>query len=868
MLNMGDHPYIIKKMDVLHHVRFYHRTMCKICTKEDIHINTHRTDFVGYEHANRFFNIISRKIMFNDGIARNIYNDMEKLRDLATQLMRKQGVHFFLNEYPEECDHRAFIDLDANVSDDVLTRIIYSLQELTTRGEVQVLRNTISGKVHLIMDAPAYSMRGSLRKRAISEWMGDYLYEAALLEDDYTKQQWRDDIFDAKAPGIRSAFSVKVKDGKLESAGVYVPVGCDVAALSLEEKVNILCEYSIYAHPSSNWTADTLEAFEEAENELRTRRATIADKYRIVSEYDAEKRSIHFLGTDCAVNGALINEFIHLVPKLWTGKRHWGIMLRHVKCAAMLAKDFDPAYFLHEWSARSKELYNKDGNDNQYARCQVNQETAGESLTWLRNMAARGFTADSNLSRGDMGLAEIFAAKVSDNIKIVRDDATCYLWDDSKRLWMLRNNRWIGCEVSKHLEKVINSRIKLLKGMHIIDVEPEMKECRKKKEKVLSHRGSMDIVNKAFPLLEDKDFITKINLQPDLLPICGGLVINLRTGETSPRLPEHNFTFECPVSIDRDANKLIIVEQFMLDICCGDRDLLNYMQVALGYCITGRINEKAVFVWWGENGDNGKSTLMNLLKAVLGVYCKSASKSVFIKTNSDSKLTPEREVLKDSRMVMFSETTADDALNDEVLKMASGDDPIRVNPKYQAEYEFRSYAKLLIATNHKPKINVSDAAMVRRVKFIPFLAKFVQNPKASHERLRDVQLAARMESDLLDAFFTWILDGAMKWYASGLNDIPTVMRKETEAYIQENDEIGEFLADTITEEKNQYVLSSVLFTRYLEWCRGRNSTPKGSKTFAQDTGKRYEKVRKKVGFVYIGIRFKTLADGDGEVADV
>jgi hypothetical protein len=35
---------------------------------------------------------------------------------------------------------------------------------------------------------------------------------------------------------------------------------------------------------------------------------------------------------------------------------------------------------------------------------------------------------------------------------------------------------------------------------------------------------------------------------------------------------------------------------------------------------------KAVFVWWGEKRDNGKSTLINLLKLILGSYCKSASK--------------------------------------------------------------------------------------------------------------------------------------------------------------------------------------------------------------------------------------------------
>jgi phage/plasmid-associated DNA primase len=113
----------------------------------------------------------------------------------------------------------------------------------------------------------------------------------------------------------------------------------------------------------------------------------------------------------------------------------------------------------------------------------------------------------------------------------------------------------------------------------------------------------MDIVNKISPMLEDLAFITKINLQPDLLPIHAGLVVDLQTGETSQRLPEHNYTFECPVAIDRDPARMALVEKFMLDICCGDQDLLKYLQVALSYCITGRVSEKAVYIWWGEAGD-------------------------------------------------------------------------------------------------------------------------------------------------------------------------------------------------------------------------------------------------------------------------
>ncbi len=840
-----------------HAVKFYHETNCRACTKDNICVNTHRTDFVGYDHANRFFNIIGARTYFPDGSSIQLRSNISRLQDLAEKLMEKQGENFFLNEYPEECDHLQYIDLDENIPDDLLAGLIAALEELTIGGKVLTLRNTLSGKVHLIMDVPGETNRHSRRKKAIAKWLSSYLYEAADVSEYYTEEKWRDEIFDAKAAGIRSALSAKVKGGKLEpNKGVYAPPNADLGRLSLQEKVDIVIKYSIYNPPRTNWTLDTLAAFEQAE----TAETAAATPRPTVSEYDPLKKSIQFLGESRVVSGALIDEFIRLLPALWSDKKHWYFTLKQVKTAAGLVNDFDPKYFLHEWSAKSKDLYNEAGNNDQYARCQVDPAAAGSSITWLRNKAGLSLIPDPNLSRGDLGLAEIFSELAADKIKVISNDGSCYLWDDNLRLWQLRGNKWIGNEVSRELEKVYLEHAKKLKCMKVVDVAKSLKSWEKKIDNILKYRGAMDVVHKAMPMLEDTNFIKKINLQPDLLPIRGGLVVDLQTGETSRRLPSHNFTFECPVNIDRDEGRRQIVEKFMLDICCGDRELLRYFQVALGYCITGCINEKAVFVWWGALGDNGKSTVMNLLKAILGEYCKPASKCLFIKTKSDSKLTPEREVLKDTRLVVFSETAADDELNDEVLKMASGDDPIRVNPKYQAEYEFRSYAKLLIASNHKPKINVSDSAMVRRVKFLPFLTKFVDSPHEEHERKKDKQLARRMETDLLDAFFTWVLDGARSWYEAGLVDIPTVMQKATAEFIAENDEIGEFLAEE-TEPAEAVILSNVLYRKYCDWCKTHNAKAKGSKTFSQDMEKKHMKEKRRNGYVFLGLKFKELDPG-------
>eukprot|EP01127_Copromyxa_protea_P015045 TRINITY_DN427_c0_g1_i13.p1 TRINITY_DN427_c0_g1~~TRINITY_DN427_c0_g1_i13.p1 ORF type:complete len:253 (+),score=38.88 TRINITY_DN427_c0_g1_i13:1027-1785(+) len=240
----------------------------------------------------------------------------------------------------------------------------------------------------MIVDVPSYFYRGSFHKRAVLHWLSKYLYDTADLSDEYTWDEWNGDVFDLKAAGIRSALSAKVAEGKLKGPGVYAPVGVDVSKLTEKQKIDIILDYSIYKPVTGKWTFEAESGIEGTEYLLKYQKDT-AKKYHIV-KYNAEKKTIKFLGADSEVNGELLNTFIRLVPAMWADKRHWGIMLKHVKTAANLANDFDPEYFLHEWSAKDKSTYNAEGNNDKYASCQVDPD-AGSSLTWLRNMAAAGY---------------------------------------------------------------------------------------------------------------------------------------------------------------------------------------------------------------------------------------------------------------------------------------------------------------------------------------------------------------------------------------------------------------------------------------------------------------------------------------------
>ena len=52
----------------------------------------------------------------------------------------------------------------------------------------------------------------------------------------------------------------------------------------------------------------------------------------------------------------------------------------------------------------------------------------------------------------------------------------------------------------------------------------------------------------------------------------------------------------------------------------GDLRLVKFIQKAVGYSLTGITTEQVLFFVYGRSGNNGKSTLVNLIREMLGDY--------------------------------------------------------------------------------------------------------------------------------------------------------------------------------------------------------------------------------------------------------
>lgn len=341
----------------------------------------------------------------NMGFNTNLYwaGHNHNLRSLVTDLIKDQGDNFFLNEMPDRSDHMIYIDIDMKISVDSIISINSFLEEIVITDfaplVIKVLQNEESGKIHMIINIKINSSPRCLRKEAILLYLRDYLYDAVSTE--VSLAEWIA-AFDATAPGIRSAYSIKFRDNQIVSRARYLPLvieGLWTQSVIDRSVADLIVEYSMYndetvhtAFKPSVW--EQIDKYEMDIMGLAEMKKMAKDERnkKLIdhSAYNTSNNSIEINGSATEVNQELIDTIISTVPVIWGQGKRWLVMLQHVRSAAVLVKGFDPEYFLHKWSLNACPAeYNRIQNNSKYYRAvDVAPEMAGASLTWLRDRGA------------------------------------------------------------------------------------------------------------------------------------------------------------------------------------------------------------------------------------------------------------------------------------------------------------------------------------------------------------------------------------------------------------------------------------------------------------------------------------------------
>ena len=325
------------------------------------------------------------------------------------------------------------------------------------------------------------------------------------------------------------------------------------------------------------------------------------------------------------------------------------------------------------------------------------------------------------------------------------------------------------------------------------------------------------------PLLPDQ-----LDADPWLLNVLNG-TIDLRSGELREHRRKDLITKIAPVEYDPEASAPRF-ERFMREVLVEDR-LVKFVRRFAGYSLTGSTRERVFAILWGR-GKNGKTTLIELLRAVLGDYAANTDVETVL-VRQYSGVGNDVAALRGARFVSAAEVEQGRVLAESKVKNLTGSDTVTARFLFAEPFDFRPEFKLWLSTNNKPIIRGTDDAIWDRIRLIPFTRRF-EGEKA------DAELLEKLRAEL-PGVLRWIVEGCQEWQREGLGE-PKEVATATAGYRAEMDTLAAFIEECCVTNPGVWVEFKHLWAAWTSWCEESNETPGNKRRFADLLTERgYEK---------------------------
>lgn len=357
--------------------------------------------------------------------------------------------------------------------------------------------------------------------------------------------------------------------------------------------------------------------------------------------------------------------------------------------------------------------------------------------------------------------------------------------------------------------------------------------------------------------------LDRFDIDPWLLNVLNG-TIEMRTGTLREHHREDYLLKLAPVEYS-PAAAAPVYQAFLQQVMCGNQELISYLQEVFGYCLTGDTGEQVWFTVKG-GGQNGKSTLLETFGKLLGAkigngYALEMSPESITMgsiTPGGSDATPDIARLPGARYVVASETEQGARIKSALIKRMTGCDMIYARQPYHTGFQFTPSFKFFLDTNHQPQVRDTSKGFWRRVRVVPFNYIVPDGEK-------DKQLMEKLEAEF-SGILAWALEGLRRFIKQGGLSYPTSIRLATEGYQQEQDILGLFLREQCIIERSAYVASQDLYNTFKDWVEeNMGERSMAQRSFSQAMYERgYTSKRQRTGYIWLGLRRRTLNDMDPE----
>jgi P4 family phage/plasmid primase-like protien len=223
---------------------------------------------------------------------------------------------------------------------------------------------------------------------------------------------------------------------------------------------------------------------------------------------------------------------------------------------------------------------------------------------------------------------------------------------------------------------------------------------------------------------------------------------------------------------------------------CGNHDLIDYLQAAVGASLVGDGRCQHVFFCYG-NGGNGKGAFERALRYAIGPYMHALPRRFLEQTRGAPPASDEYNLahLQGARMAVGAEVSKGALWDEEKIKSLSGGDEVTGRHPYGRPFTFPPSWVLWVLGNDKPRVEGTDSGIWRRLRLIPWLASVADTPDVD-KMPHNFEDLLRDEAPLI---LRWAQEGAAQWCEYHTLPACAVVDAETARYREAEDTIGQAL---------------------------------------------------------------------------
>lgn len=285
--------------------------------------------------------------------------------------------------------------------------------------------------------------------------------------------------------------------------------------------------------------------------------------------------------------------------------------------------------------------------------------------------------------------------------------------------------------------------------------------------------------------------------------------LDIETLQVEPYNPDLFITTRIPVAYDQKATCPKILK-FLEEVVSQDQ--MHMIQEFFGYCLYKAMPFHKALMLVGD-GANGKSTLLELLKKLLGAdnvnnatlqglcYSRFATANLY------------------GRLANICADIPNDALKRTgTFKMLVGGDTINAQQKFKTPFNFKNHAKLIFSANNVPDTQDDTLAFFRRWIIIicnnifigkkcnPHILKEISSPKA------------------LSGLLNFALEGLTRILKNGKFSTTETMEELRNQYIRRSNSAKAFIEESIKYDPNpnKIITTTQMYKNYIDFCTTNN----------------------------------------------